>query len=243
MKIIKLDATESTNHYLKELVAKNTFEDFTVVTCEYQKKGKGQRGNSWISERGKNLTVSVLKHFSGFDMAKIFYLNLAVSLAILHALKGLAVPGLKVKWPNDIMSGNKKICGILVETVLKGGQLKYGILGFGLNVNQIEFENLTQAASLKHITGKHYDLDRVLELVLSQLQLYLENIDEHVDKLHLEYESALFNKDTPSMFIRSGTNQRFKGTIDGISPEGKLLVVHEDGTQLSFYNKEVQLIY
>ena len=243
MRIIKLDATESTNHYLKELVAKNALVDFTVITCKHQQKGKGQRGNTWTSERGKNLTVSVLKHFSGIDMARIFYLNLAVSLAILRALEGLAVPGLKVKWPNDIMSGNKKICGILVETVLKGGHLKYGILGFGLNVNQIKFENLTQAASLKNITGKHYDLDRVLQLVLSQLQLHLEDIDEHEDKLHLEYERALFKKGTPSLFIRADANQRFKGTISGISPEGKLLVVHENGTKLSFYNKEVQLIY
>ena len=146
MKIIKLDATESTNHYLKDLLAKNTLGDFTVVTCDYQKKGRGQRGNVWTSERGKNLTVSVLKHFSGFDMTRISYLNLAVSLAILRALEELAVPELKVKWPNDIMSGNKKICGILVETVLKGGQIKFGVLGFGLNVNQIKFENLPQAA-------------------------------------------------------------------------------------------------
>ncbi len=242
MKIIKLDATESTNRYLKDLLAKNTLEDFTVVTCDYQKEGRGQRGNTWTSERGKNLTVSVLKHFSGFDVTGIPYLNLAVSLAILRALEGLAVPELKVKWPNDIMSGNKKICGILVETLLKGGQLKYGILGFGLNVNQITFENLTQAASLKNITGEDYDLKRVLVLILEQLQLYLENISECADKLHLEYENALFRKDIPSIFIRND-GQRFQGTIQGISTDGRLLVVHEDGTKLSFYNKEVQLRY
>lgn len=242
MQLIKLDATESTNQYLKDLVTKNALEDFTIVSCEYQENGRGQRGNTWVSERGKNLTVSVLKHFSEFEMTKIFYLNFAVSLAILEALKQFRIPELMVKWPNDIMSGNQKICGILVETVLKGGQLRYGILGFGLNVNQTNFENLPQASSLKNISGRNFDLTVVLRTVVKQLQFYLNNIDVHTKQLHEAYENALFRKNIPSSFIQKD-GSRFRGTILGISENGKLVVAHEDGTALTFYYKEVQLVY
>lgn len=242
MQMIKLDATESTNLYLKDLITKRKLKDFTVVTCKHQVKGKGQRGNSWISESGKNLTVSILKHFSAFDMARIFYLNFAVSLAILEALKEFEIPGLMVKWPNDIMSGNQKICGILVETVLKGGQLRHAILGFGLNVNQTKFEHLPQATSLKNITSLDYDLDKVLQKVVTQLQHFMKNIEQQTAQLHVAYENVLFKKNTPATFIPTEGNH-FLGIIDGISEDGKLLVTHEDGTAMAFYHKEVQLVY
>ncbi|MBT8321842.1 MAG: biotin--[acetyl-CoA-carboxylase] ligase, partial [Eudoraea sp.] len=120
MHLIKLGATDSTNAYLKELLASKDAPDGTVVQAECQQKGRGQMGREWHSEPGKNLTFSLLKKFSNFPVTKQFLLNIISSLAVVEVLNTYDVPELKVKWPNDIMSGNQKICGILVENVVKG---------------------------------------------------------------------------------------------------------------------------
>ncbi len=244
MRIIKLDATESTNQYLKEMAMKKQLEDFTVVSCTHQQKGRGQMGNTWTSEKGKNLTVSVLKHFSDLDVSKVFYLNQAVSLAILKVLRNLAIPGVKVKWPNDIMSGNQKICGILIETLLKANRLRSCIIGFGLNVNQTEFGVLEKASSMKNITGQYYDLEPLLDQILDQLEQYLKftTASGGQQQLRKEYESALFQKDALSLFSPT-VGERFQGRILGVSEAGRLMVVKQDGVLTSFDNKEVQLIY
>src|SRR6218665_3951820 len=114
MKVIKLDAIDSTNEFLKELLSKQTVENFTVVTAENQTKGKGQMGAVWNSEVGKNLIMSVLikDFFTGSSV--IYNLNIAVSLAVIQSLQEKKIPKLSIKWPNDIMSDPKKIGGILI---------------------------------------------------------------------------------------------------------------------------------
>ena len=242
MKIIKLDATESTNQYLKDLTGKNQLEDFTVVRCDHQLKGKGQRGNVWISEKGKNLTMSVLKHFLKLDVSRVFYLNMATSLAIVDVLSVLSVPELKVKWPNDIMSGDHKICGILVETLLKGSYIASCIIGVGLNVNQTKFENLERAGSLKNSTGSHFDLDQLMFQILVRLQHQLNLLEQHPESLLQEYQKSLFKKDITSSF-QTPEGTTFQGKIIGVGADGNLLVLKQNGTTTSYATKEVQLIY
>ena len=172
MQLIKLDATPSTNSYLKRLMKEKKAEDFTVVVCAYQEQGRGQKGNSWISEKGKNLTVSILRLLPSFEVHQAFLLNSLMSLVIYEVLSEFSVPDLTVKWPNDIMSGNQKICGILIENTLQGNFIKQSVLGFGLNVNQEYFEGLPHASSLKLKTGKEYDLDFLLDKILERIKAY-----------------------------------------------------------------------
>jgi len=115
MKVIKLDAIDSTNEFLKGLSSKQQLENFTVVTAENQTKGKGQMGSVWDSEAGKNLTMSVFVKDSLSDVNQIFKLNIGVALAVIEALETFNIPNLMIKWPNDIMSYNFKIAGILIE--------------------------------------------------------------------------------------------------------------------------------
>lgn len=243
MHIIKLGAITSTNDYLKHLEQKKELDDFTVVVCEHQTNGRGQKGNSWVSENGKNLTVSVLKRFSELKAVWGFTLNCAISLAISEVLQELSIPEIKVKWPNDIMSGNQKLCGILAENTLQGERIKHSIIGFGLNVNQVDFGMLAHTTSLKGVTGMDYDLEELLHGILEKIKIKLEHIkSKNFESLKRAYESMLFKKDVPSKFSRpDGTN--FVGTIQGINTFGKLVVKLENGTLSDFGLQEVRLHY
>ncbi len=239
MSIIKLNATDSTNVYLKELALSQQLDDFTVVSTELQRKGRGQMGSEWLSDKGKNLTVSILKKLSAFHVENQFDLNCIVSLSIYDVLHELTVPNLSVKWPNDILSGNQKVCGILIENVLKGKLIHLAILGIGLNVNQTEFQNVEKASSLKLLLGQNLDLDELLTKVLDKLKFYFLISREELKTLYLK---VLFRKDKPSTF-KDLSNRNFTGIIRGVDPSGKLLVELEDDLLKPFDLKELKLLY
>ena len=161
MRIIKLNAIDSTNSYLKKLCTTEPVSDYTAVIAENQTQGRGQMGTIWNSESSKNLTFSVFKELSDFQFEAPFYISMVVALSLLKTLDALSIPRLSVKWPNDILSADKKICGVLIENVIKQNAIKASIIGIGINVNQITFENLPQASSLKAISGKEYDLNEL----------------------------------------------------------------------------------
>ena len=119
MRIIKLDAIDSTNTFLKAISSADVLEDYTVIVAKQQTNGRGQMGNKWESDSGLNLTFSVFKRIKGLTFSNQFYLSIVVALALYKTLKSFNVPRLYVKWPNDILSANKKIAGILIENVVK----------------------------------------------------------------------------------------------------------------------------
>ncbi|NDV15352.1 biotin--[acetyl-CoA-carboxylase] ligase [Muricauda sp. TY007] len=241
--ILKLNATDSTNSYLKDLLRSENPSDHTVVVAERQLKGRGQMGTVWHSEGAKNLTFSVLQRFDALNVKHQFVLNIAVSLAVIDVLTEVFVPDVKVKWPNDIMSGSKKICGILIENVLKGDKVAHSIIGIGLNVNQTDFENLKKASSLKRITGRNFDLDELLHKTLERIRFYFEGIEtKTVNQLLPAYEKLLFKKDKPSTFTNAD-DEMFMGFIRRVSPTGKLIIELEDQVLKEFDLKEVTLLY
>ncbi|WP_297796112.1 biotin--[acetyl-CoA-carboxylase] ligase [uncultured Eudoraea sp.] len=243
MQRVKLDATDSTNAYLKKLMATEKVQDFTVVTANNQLSGRGQRGAQWESEAGKNLTFSVLRYFENFRIQEQFALNIIASLAVYKTLKKLFIPNLYVKWPNDIMSGNNKICGILIENNLKNDLIKSSIIGIGLNVNQMDFGKLNKASSLKRITGRTIDLDEVLTAILDNLKVLFEEFTPgKVHGIREQYESFLFRKDKPSTF-RDSNSKLVTGYIRGITEEGKLVVEFEDAIFKEFGFKELELLH
>jgi len=242
MQIIKLSATPSTNSYLKQLVAENELEDLTVVVCSHQTQGRGQKGNMWAAEEGKNLTISILKKFNAFEVNRKFALNCLVSLAIYDVLNELSIPEVKVKWPNDIMSGNQKLCGILIENTLKGHFIKQSVIGFGLNVNQTFFKNLPHATSLKLRTGADYDLEQLLGEFLKRIQYYLEgSYITSYTTIREKYEAAMFRRGQIADYVLEDET-RFKGNIRGITETGQLIIEKINGQILNFNFKEVKYI-
>lgn len=243
MRIIKLNAIDSTNSYLRALFVSESIDDYTVVMAEEQSKGRGQMGTTWSSQTSKNLISSAFKDLSDFKFEHPFYISIVTALSVLKALESLGIPRLSVKWPNDILSEDKKICGILIENVIKQNNINASILGIGLNVNQTEFENLPKASSLKIILGKEFNLDELMITIINKLKYYFLLLkDEKYIKLKAEYESHLFRKNKPSAFKGSDCNI-FSGYIKGVSDSGYLQVLLEDDILKIFDLKEITLLY
>ena len=242
MQLIKLNATDSTNNYLKQLILERTMDDFSVVVANHQTNGRGQRGSSWLSEKDKNLTFSVLKRNISIVANQQFLLNILVSLSIVKTLEGFNIPKLAIKWPNDILSDHHKISGILIENLIKNKQIEYAIIGIGLNVNQVKFEGLSKVSSLKNIMPLPVDKDELLTKIIDKLKMYFKLYSENGSEfLNSEYESYLFRKDKPSTFS-SHDNNLFTGIIRGVSTSGKLCVQMEDFNK-EFDLKELKLMY
>ncbi|MEP5339865.1 MAG: biotin--[acetyl-CoA-carboxylase] ligase [Algibacter sp.] len=243
MPIIKLNATDSTNSYLRTLSAKKTVEDYTTVVTKEQTNGRGQMGTIWDSETSKNLTFSVFKDVSKVYIEHPFYISIATSLAILKSLQSFNAPKLSVKWPNDILSENKKICGILIENVIKQNNLYASIIGIGLNVNQTRFHNLPKASSLKSITGTIFNLDEILNTILSNLKYYFLELEKgNLKGLKDEYETHLYRKNKPSTF-KDAEGLVFSGFIKAVSVSGNLQVLLEDDIIKEYDLKDITLLY
>lgn len=243
MKLIKLDAIDSTNDFLKFLAGSQHLENFTVVTAELQTKGKGQMGAKWISETGKNLTMSVLIKDSVFEINQIYNLNVAVSLSVLLALEKFKIPKLAIKWPNDIMSDGKKIAGILIENSIKTDGKIVSIIGIGVNVNQVDFLELPNASSLAVIMNTFFDKEALLFEIIENIKTThskLQN-NESLD-LWLDYNSKLFKKGIPMPF-ESENKGKFMGIVQGVTDKGKLQILLEDDSIALFDIKEIQMLY
>ena len=243
MHIIKLNAIGSTNTYLRDMALKENLEDYTVVRANHQLDGRGQMGAVWNTEKGKNLTCSVFKRNTGVLLEDQFYISMVTSLAIIKTLQFFQVPKLAVKWPNDILSEQKKVCGILIENVIKQHDINASIIGIGLNVNQTQFEGLPQASSLKNLTGVLYDIDELLSHIIKNMIYYFEKLDQHKHSfLKRAYEALLFRKNKPSTF-KDVKGVMFTGFIQGVNDKGNLLVLQEDDVLKEYALKEVTLLY
>ena|SRR6478609_749133 len=242
MKLIKLDAIDSTNEFLKGLSNKQEVSNYTVVTAENQLKGKGQMGSKWDSESGKNLIMSVLVKDFLFDYETFFNLNVVVSLAVIRTLKKYNIPELSIKWPNDIMSANKKIGGILIENSIKEAGKITSIVGLGLNVNQREFKDLPRASSLNLICNTFYDKEEILFKVVSEIEEMIANYSVNATFLWEEYINELFKIGLPTAFTDEN-EVNFMGIIKGVSAIGKLQVLLEDDSICEYNLKEVQMLY
>lgn len=240
---IKLSAIDSTNDYLKELAQQSTTPDFTVVTAESQTKGRGQMGAVWQSEPGKNLTMSVLVKDVLTTIDDAFTLNVAVAIAIAQALKQLEIPDIAIKWPNDILSGVKKVGGVLIENIRGADRQLQSVIGIGLNVNQSDFEGLPSASSLHNVSGQSYDKEEVMKAIADslarQVAVLKEGGSEH---LWTQYNNSIFRNNVPAAFEDAEGN-RFSGMIKEVTRDGRLSVMLEDDSIRSYGLKEIKLLY
>lgn len=243
MKLIKLNATDSTNDFIKQLAISQILENYTVVSAESQLKGRGQMGSTWTAESGKNLTFSIFLGNTLSSVDSIYNLNVAVALSILQVLKSQNIPELKIKWPNDIMSANKKVGGILIENTIKNNNEIQSIIGIGLNVNQQNYEGLPQASSLCLTTGQFYDCEELLIKIIAQLKENVALITEkNSEVLWEKYHQFLYKKDIPSAFENKSGFQ-FMGIIKQVIANGQLEVLMEDDALKLFNIKELKMLY
>lgn len=241
MKIIKLDAIDSTNSYLKKLLNKESLDDLTVVVSKHQTQGRGRNGNIWSNKPSLNLAFSIYKRFSDFEIDKKFMLNVISSISVYETLKKYNLFDLTIKWPNDIMTEDKKISGILIENNIRGKKIKHSVIGIGININQSKFKNLPNATSIFIETGK---LNSV-ETIACELQKILEKnfnlfkINEN--ELIKNYNSLLYKKNETSNFSANDMS-KFQGNIIKVGIDGKI-TIRVSNKQLSKYSEsEIKLI-
>ena len=237
--IIKLHSVDSTNNYVLSLKESDKFKEGLVVFSEFQTKGKGQRGNLWESEQGKNLIVSIL--FEPDILAdKQFDISKIVSSSLIECLLNFGIKA-TIKRPNDILVGSKKIAGILIQNIISAsGKITHSVVGIGLNVNQLTFDDyVPKATSLQLELKKNIILDEVKYKLLNNLRNIIK-VYRSGQYLGTQYLNALFQKDKVVVF--ESNSQRFNGIIKGVEDSGLLLVETEDSIK-RFAMKEIRMLF
>ena len=249
MNVIWLDTIDSTNS--EALRRLPELESGTVLAAREQTAGRGQRGNTWFTEPGKNLTFSIVLKFGEGGLPPLratdaFWLNYVISVAVADFLQSHAI-WCKVKWPNDVYVGKNKICGILIENALEGGNVAASVIGIGLNINQRNFPQLANATSLWSLTGEEHPLEECLEKVLTLIEgwlPYLQDKDKR-QSLFSHYSRRLFNLDVNARYHDYIEEREYTGIIKGVSEDGRLMIwdLETPGKPICYYRfKEVGYI-
>ena len=248
------EVTDSTNDRL--LADRSSLPEGAVYAALFQTSGRGQRGNSWKSASGLNLMFSVLLRPSGLPASGQFAISEAITLGITDYLAGRGVEA-RIKWPNDIYCGDRKICGILIENSLEGDKVADSVVGIGLNLNQKEFDpSAPNPTSLSLLTGLSYSLEEELQ----ELLVHIFKRCESFEGLEREYLGRLYRIGEWHEFIDcrgTGDNltptteeipgRRFTGRITGLAPGGLLRIEtepsgNEKGEAVDFAFKELRYI-
>lgn len=239
--IVKLKEIDSTNNYLKDLLSNcEPLQEGTVIMADTQFAGRGQRGNVWLSEAGKNLTISILLKPAFLAASEQFELNKVISLGVTDCLTKLLGEDCKVKWPNDIYVRDKKIGGILIENTLKGALLKDSVVGIGLNVNQYSFTDGLKATSVANILQREYHLNQLLsELCYCIEGRYLQLKTNKKDLIYADYMNRLFRFNQLSDFIIN--HEKVSARIIDVNTDGKLIISIAGDIQ-SFDFKEIAFV-
>ncbi|HUS87586.1 MAG TPA: biotin--[acetyl-CoA-carboxylase] ligase [Bacteroidales bacterium] len=241
-KIIRREKVSSTNSVAAALLSTGVVVEGTVIIAAEQSEGKGQKGNRWESEPGKNLTISIILYPTFLRPDKQFYLSKTISLAIIDTLRSFC-SDLSIKWPNDIYVRNDKIAGILIESSLSGDIIESCVAGIGLNVNQTRFiSNAPNPVSLKSITGHDHDLQGILKILCSECDKWYNRLrDDELELIEKSYIRYMYKFGEQHLFESSGNV--FSGTIRGVDEQGKLLIENAEGKILSFAFREVDFTH
>src|SRR5690606_13767551 len=220
MYLIKLSATSSTNDFLKKLSATSVLENFTVVWANVQLQGKGQMGSVWVTEDAKNLTFSIYLKENNTSIDNLFNLNVLVANAVLKALFSLNLTNIYVKWPNDILSYNKKIAGILIENNIHANGSISSVIGIGINCEQTNFDGFTQASSILKQYNITPDRLELLTAIVENIKTSFNNLEDQADDEWNYYHNHLFRKDTVSTFESKDGALLFNGIIKEVNRHG-----------------------
>ena len=235
------DQLDSTNAFLQRMQAEQDICGWVVWTDE-QTAGKGLGSNGWESEQGKNLTFSMALDMGFLPAERQFLLSEAVALGIIEALDNL-LPSekLNIKWPNDIFYENRKLAGVLINSTIKANIMDVSIIGIGLNVNQMQFQDWpTHPISLKMITGKDYDLRNLLEHCVESINKKVDSLKSEPKAIEEAYLLRLYRYRTWAEYEVGGKVLRLFMT--GIDSFGRLMLVDEPNNSYCFDIKEIKFL-
>jgi len=239
--ILFLPSCHSTNTIALEKVRSGEASNGLIVITNEQTAGRGQRGNTWLSEPGANLTLSVVYLPKNLPVNKNFYLNIISSLAVSDTINHfLPKKAISVKWPNDVYCNKKKISGILIETSINQQCISSVVIGIGINVNE-QISQIPTAGSMLQETGHSFDLNEVFQILIENIErYYLLLINESYEELFVKYSEKMFLRHEKHLF-RDSTGE-FNGTITGITENGQLTIQKDSGKMVTYHFKEVEYI-
>lgn len=235
-----LDTVDSTNNYAMGRVHEGLANHGMVWFTKEQTAGKGQRGKTWMMEKGKNIAMSLVLELPRLRITNQFYLNVAVALSCFEFFLKYAGNETKIKWPNDLFWGDRKAGGVLIENILQGKIWKWAVVGIGININQVKFDEfLINPVSLKQITGKTYN---TVELAKELNALLMKNLTglktKDVIKLMEQYNEHLYKINKKVTLKKEGI--KFETVIKEVSAQGRLITV--DAIEREFTFGEVEWI-
>lgn len=226
-----ISTTNSTNTLMKELLAKGEWpEGERFLYTAFQTAGRGQAGNGWESEEGKNLLCSILLP----PNKNLYFLNIAIGVALLRVIG----EDFTIKWPNDIYFGDKKVAGILIENAIIGNEIKYSIAGIGLNVNQTTFvSDAPNPVSLKQIRGQEYDIERLMNHLFETVQRVLNESEQEV---WAYYKSHLYRRE--GFWPFEDKDGPFEAAIKDVLPTGEIVLEDKKGQERIYHFKQVRYV-
>ena len=236
--VIKVKSIDSTNNYAAKLLNQTKVPFGTVIMAHYQTNGKGQRNTIWSSNSGDNLLMSVLLDLSFMPSEKIFFLSKSIALAIRAAVVDVIGIESHLKWPNDVLIDNKKIAGVLIENQWNKSKIVSSVVGVGLNVNQVDFQESFSATSLKKITNKNYNVDNILKVLCKKLNKYYNQLASlNFDNIDIEYHQHLVNYNKFCEFEEN--NIVFNAKVKGVNQQGELMLEFTNGDVKSYELKQI----
>lgn len=240
----KVKETTSTNDYLASLCRESKAREFYTVMAESQTEGKGQRGNTWESESGKNLTFSIVLYPTALKARKQFTLSMLAALSCHEALSNYT-DGFSIKWPNDIYWKDQKIGGILIENELEGTYITQSIIGIGLNINQeIFYSDAPNPVSLKQIIGAEVDIQEVMTLVVHAIIGGYRHLEANYDTAQFAiatlYQKYLYRR--KGLFPYRDAQGYFLAEYQEVEPDGHLVLKDEQGTLRRYAFKEISFV-
>jgi BirA family biotin operon repressor/biotin-[acetyl-CoA-carboxylase] ligase len=232
----------STNIQTSDILRKNNLQEGTIIYTNYQSAGKGYSGNSWESEKDKNLLISIVLFPSFMKPEDQFYISMTISLGICDFLLRF-IPGCSIKWPNDIYVNNDKIAGILIENSVSGNKIEFTIAGIGVNINQEKFlSNAPNPVSLCLLSGISYDLPACMNKLVTDLdKRYKQLITGNSSEIKKEYVSKLYRLNEWSKFIDIRGN--FTGRILTVGEYGRIKIEKQNREINEYSFKEIEFIH
>lgn len=229
MDIYHIDITDSTNLEARRMLAQSTVKQPFAIFTNYQTSGRGQGDHTWSSTRGKNLTVSITIK-PQIKATNQFYLTALTSISILQTVEEIIAnthqvydtQRVKIKWINDVYVGDNKIAGILISNDIVNDIIDNSIIGIGLNVNQTEFPaDIPNPTSLKKETGKEYEIEHILDLLLKKFESNIVLLKNTPDTLRELYIKHLYKFNEPHFYTISGKKELI--SIKGIDEFGDII--------------------
>jgi BirA family biotin operon repressor/biotin-[acetyl-CoA-carboxylase] ligase len=222
-RFIELQSVDSTNNYAMAQVHAGLASAGTVYFAHEQFAGKGQRGKTWSTRKGENITMSIVLRPNALRISQQFALNVSLAIACHDLLAAFSPDNFFIKWPNDLYWRDRKAGGILIENILHGSTWEYAIAGIGINVNQSVFEtDLPNPVSLGLITGKNHDCLALAKLLCVKIQKrYLQLLNGEEEWLLGRYNAHLYKKNKLAN-LKKG-DLFFDTIIREVSLQGKLI--------------------